>query len=263
MRSFDFVTAFAERLRSHCAALCAGRVRPKWLQADIAISAALFGAAACNAGIGAEQLPDGGGGASGGSGAGGGMSGAGAGGSRASGGTSISGSDGAGGTDDSGADTAGGIDGANAECGTIPEPNAWARWVMPNPVRSGLPNPASYTVSESGNQVTDNVTGLIWQRNVDARSFIWEEAKQYCSCLTIDGVTGWRLPSRIELVSIADWTTSRPSIDSNAFPNTPSASFWTSSILLGDAGLGWLVYFETGFTTYIDRGYPYRARCVR
>ena len=238
-------------------------MRPRWFRPGVAILAALFGAAACNSGLGAEQLSQDGGGGTGGSGASGGTSGAGAGGSRASGGTNNSGTDGAVGTDDSGADGASGLDGGNSGCDTIPEPNAWARWVMPNPVRSGLPNPASYTVSASGNQVTDNVTGLIWQRSVDSGSYTWEDAKQYCSCLTIDGVTGWRLPSRIELVSIVDWTTSRPSIDSNAFPNTPSDSFWTSSMLKSDAGLGWLVYFETGFTTYIDRGYPYRARCVR
>jgi hypothetical protein len=146
-------------------------------------------------------------------------------------------------------------------CGTIPAPNGWARWVMPNPARSGLPNPASYTVSNSGNLVTDNVTGLIWQRNVDSRSHTWDEAKQYCACLTIDGVAGWRLPSRIELVSIADWTASGPSIDSNAFPNTPGDSFWTSSVLT-DPGLGWLVYFGSGFTSYSDMGSLYRARCT-
>ncbi|MEA2700130.1 MAG: hypothetical protein QOI66_4401, partial [Myxococcales bacterium] len=58
--------------------------------------------------------------------------------------------------------------GAAAACGAIAAPNAWASWVMPNPLRSGLPNPASYTVSASGNQVSDNVTGLVWQRRIDS-----------------------------------------------------------------------------------------------
>jgi hypothetical protein len=134
---------------------------------------------------------------------------------------------------------------------------------MPNPSRSGLPNPTSYTVSDSGNQVTDNVTGLIWQRNIDPRAYTWDEAKQYCACLTVDGFASWQLPSRIELVSIADWTTSSPSIDTNAFPDTPSVSFWTSSVLASDAGLAWLVYFGNGHASYSDMGSAYRARCVR
>jgi hypothetical protein len=134
---------------------------------------------------------------------------------------------------------------------------------MPNPVRSGLMNPASYTVSDGGNQVTDDVTGLIWQRNVDSRKFTWQDAKQQCACLAIDGVAGWRLPSRIELASIADWTTSAPSLDSSAFPNTPSESFWSSSLLNGDPGLSFLVDFDSSHTSYSDMGYTYRARCVR
>jgi hypothetical protein len=38
------------------------------------------------------------------------------------------------------------MQGADAGCGPIPGPNAWPDWVMPNPPRSGLPNPAGYTV---------------------------------------------------------------------------------------------------------------------
>jgi hypothetical protein len=198
----------------------------------MAIIAALFGALACNAGLGAEPLPEGGGGDSDGSSA------------------SMDGA-------------VASMDGADAGCGTIPAPNAWASWVMPNPAKSGLPNPASYTVSDGGHEVSDDVTGLTWQRNIDSRSYTWEEAKHYCACLTIDGVAGWRLPSRIELVSIADWTTAGPSIDSNAFPSTPSESFWSSSVLNSDPGLGWLVYFQNGHSSYSDVGYTYRARCVR
>jgi len=192
--------------------------------------ATLFGAVACNAGVDAAPLPEGGG------------------------------IDAAEGMDEGGAVVEGGAD---AGCGAFPEPNAWASWIMPSPARTGLPNPASYTVSDSGNQVTDGVTGLIWQRNLESRSFTWEEAKQSCACLAIDGVAGWRLPSRIELVSIADFTTSGPSIDSNAFPSTPSESFWTSSVLSSNPMLGYLVSFQNGHASYIDLEFAIGARCVR
>jgi hypothetical protein len=76
-------------------------------------------------------------------------------------------------------------------------------------------------------------------------------------------VSGWRLPSRIELASIADWTTSAPAIDTIAFPDTPSTLFWTSSPLGGSPTLAYLVDFASGFTTYASQGYPYGARCVR
>ena len=154
--------------------------------------------------------------------------------------------------------------GANASCGVIAAPTAWTSWAMPNPVRSGLPNPMSYTVSASGNQVTDNVTALVWQRNLAADTFAWADAKQYCACLVVDGMLGFRLPSRIELTSIADWTAVHPSIDAVAFPSTPSEAFWSSSVLAnGDPDLAWHVDFDSSHTSYTDKLYTHRARCVR
>jgi hypothetical protein len=220
----------------------------------MALVAALVGIAACDAGGAAQQASP----AAGGS---GGTSDAGAGESGASGGANEA-SD----ADVDGAelvDAPSNIRESSADCGPIAPPTAWSSWIMPNPKESGLPNPPSYTVSDSGNQITDGVTGLVWQRNVESVTYTWDDARQYCSCLTIDGVDGWRLPSRIELVSIVDWATSAPSIDSSVFPGTPSASFWSASVLSSDPMLGYLVYFENGHTSYSDLGYTYGARCVR
>ena len=154
--------------------------------------------------------------------------------------------------------------GAAGSCGVLAAPIAWPAWPMPNPVHSGLPNPMSYAVSASGNQVTDKVTGLIWQRQLETTEFAWADAKQYCSCLMVDGVGGWRLPSRIELTSLADWTALHPSIDVIAFPNTPSEAFWSSSVLEnGDPDLAWHVDFDSSHTSYTDKLYAHRARCVR
>jgi hypothetical protein len=153
--------------------------------------------------------------------------------------------------------------GPDAACGAVAEPDGWAGWAMPNPAGSGLSNPTSYAVNAAGDQVTDNVTGLIWQRNVAAGSFAWSAAIQYCACLTLDGSAGFRLPSRIELASIADWTRATPAIDASAFPGTPSESFWSASPLLGEPGLSYLVDFDSSHTSYSDMGYAYRARCVR
>jgi hypothetical protein len=134
---------------------------------------------------------------------------------------------------------------------------------MPNPVASGLPHPASYVVSASGEAVTDSVSGLVWQRQVPPQSLTWNDAKSYCSCLSIDGQDDWRLPSRIELASLVDWTKVSPSIDTEAFPDTTSENFWTSSEVGIDPGLVYLVFFLNGHTTYAADDYEYRVRCVR
>lgn len=148
-------------------------------------------------------------------------------------------------------------------CGELEAPRAWPNWVMPNPVASGLPHPASYSVSPSGSAVTDSVSGLVWQRRVPPQSLGWEDAKSYCSCLSLEGDDDWRLPSRIELASLVDWTKVSPSIDAEAFPDTTSENFWTSSEVGIDPGLVYLVFFLNGHTTYAARDYEYRVRCVR
>src|SRR5262249_6415642 len=48
--------------------------------------------------------------------------------------------------------------------------SSWARWPMPNPPITGLPNPQSYETSTPG-IVLDKLTGLMWERTVDANSY--------------------------------------------------------------------------------------------
>jgi Protein of unknown function (DUF1566) len=201
----------------------------------VPLLAALCGAAACSDGQVAPQPPSGVGGATGGAGAA---------------------------TAGAADDATGGAAGERADCAAVPAPNGWASWVMPNPLQSGLPNPASYTVSDSQNLVTDDVTGLVWQRKVADQTFTFAEAQQYCACLNIDGTGGWQLPSRIELASLVDWTATSPSIDSSAFPMTADDNFWTASPVVTDPDLVYLVYFVNGHTTYATADYTYHARCV-
>ena len=133
--------------------------------------------------------------------------------------------------------------------------------------------PGEFVVSADGLAVTDTVTGLIWQRdgssprlecsghsNLDCT---WAEAQAYCASLVLGGVSGWRLPGWMELLTILDPTTV-PAIDETAFPNPPWESFWTSSAYLGRAG-GWELYvdFGNGTSGFCVRGVNHRVRCVR
>jgi hypothetical protein len=101
-----------------------------------------------------------------------------------------------------------------------------ANWPMPNPVSTSLPNPMHYTVCGDG-AVRDDVTGLVWEQgSTDLGDFV--SATNHCQVLSIAG-GGWRLPTAIELASLLDFT-NVPAIDTQAFPETPSESFWTSTI---------------------------------
>jgi len=143
--------------------------------------------------------------------------------------------------------------------------NPWANWRMPNPASTGLPNPSSYDTS-TPRIVRDNVTGLIWQLDVSKTAYAWADAKAYCQSLELAGFRDWRLPSRIELVSLIDYTIAAPGpvIDKTAFPGAPSDTFWTASPEPGYGGSrAWYVQFSNGFAFTDSSTVTYSARCVR
>ena len=140
---------------------------------------------------------------------------------------------------------------------------------MPNPASVGLPNPTSYTDGGDGT-VRDNVTGLLWQKAIDAttQKLTWDAAKSYCATLTLAGHT-WRLPTRIELLSIVDFTRVGPAIDSKAFPGVPGGAYhWTSSPwvvsqIATKPQYSWIVNFYEGLTSNAGgRDLAEFARCV-
>ncbi|NTU79284.1 MAG: DUF1566 domain-containing protein [Chloroflexales bacterium] len=84
-----------------------------------------------------------------------------------------------------------------------------------------------------------------------------------CQGLILDGLSGWRMPERMELETLVDVRAANPAIDTNAFPDTPSDKFWTAtdSYWMGSA---WIVYFGDGSSVpgSKDSNLCY-VRCVR
>ncbi|HMI85074.1 MAG TPA: DUF1566 domain-containing protein [Polyangiaceae bacterium] len=156
------------------------------------------------------------------------------------------------------------ICGTPASCGT----HRWACWPMPNPPTSGLPNPARYSDLPDGT-VRDEVTCLIWQKQISASSYNVTDGKAYCAGLG----TGWRMATRIELMSIMDFTQSAAKADPVAFPGTARAFFksgseWVLTTKQTGAGagtdFGWAFNFSDGITSNARSGATAdRVRCVR
>jgi hypothetical protein len=93
----------------------------------------------------------------------------------------------------------------------------WALWPVPD-----LPlEDERYEVRAE--TVNDSVTALEWQREPIA-GIHYKEAEHACQELALDG-GDWRLPTRIELASIVDFSTRLPAINSQVFGSTPSAEF--------------------------------------
>ncbi|HEX6277045.1 MAG TPA: DUF1566 domain-containing protein [Polyangiaceae bacterium] len=149
-----------------------------------------------------------------------------------------------------------------------PRPDGVAPFPMPNPPASGLPNPQSYRTSAEG-LVLDEVTGLEWQGGVDRSStdssgFTWQDAVDHCDELEQGGYDDFRLPNRIELVSILDPSTTEPAIDEDAFPETPAETYWTGTSVASDPELSAysasLVVGDTGSSLKTEER---AVRCVR
>jgi arylsulfatase A-like enzyme len=91
-------------------------------------------------------------------------------------------------------------------------------------------NPPSLTDNGDGT-ITDNVTGLMWQKT-DAGESTWATAVANVSAQTTGGYTDWRLPTPAELFSILNHN-NNPALDQTKFPNTNSADYWWTSDIYG------------------------------
>ena len=129
-------------------------------------------------------------------------------------------------------------------------------------VRAAAPS-GHYTFPTTGT-VFDTKTKLTWQRTAPATTYAWANAKTYCAGVgaTLGG-TGWRLPTIKELLTIIDETQMAPPIDSAAFPGTPVASFWSSTLQASDPSQAWTLDFSyTGGTGGDVLTATYNVRCV-
>jgi hypothetical protein len=133
---------------------------------------------------------------------------------------------------------------------------------MPNAPLPGLPHAHDYDLG-TPDVVIDRLTGLMWQRRPSSTLMTWPKAQQACAELSLAGQRDWRLPSRIELVSLLDTRRTQPSIDVEAFPGTPSDWFWTSSRAADDPNSAWYVYFYFGYPRTDDVTNAFSVRCVR
>jgi len=107
--------------------------------------------------------------------------------------------------------------------------------------------------------------GLQWQDNRDAKTVQrdWEGAKSYCTNLTLDGYSDWRLPSYPELLTIVDYTKYKPAIKTG-FKNTATDDwYWSASPDVNRDSSAWVVDFDGGSTYYSTKARTDYVRCVR
>lgn len=129
-----------------------------------------------------------------------------------------------------------------------------------------LCGPAAAGYIDNGNgTVTDTATGLVWQKQDDAKKRTWAEAVAYCKGLSLAGHKDWRLPEVKELQSILDSKRRAPAIDP-IFTGAKSYGYWSGTDHTTFFTQAWWIYFldgGLGYNSKTDPTFAIYVRCVR
>ncbi|MDX2011632.1 MAG: DUF1566 domain-containing protein [Myxococcaceae bacterium] len=133
----------------------------------------------------------------------------------------------------------------------------WARWPIVDAPR--------LTVTSAGT-VVDLVTGLEWLRApLPVAPATLDEAEQACAALRLQGRRDWRLPTRIELTSLLDYSRlDDPLWDVQALQG-PVGAYWSASSRVFGAGRETWVVRSDGTLDSMSSlaSAPTLVRCVR
>lgn len=111
--------------------------------------------------------------------------------------------------------------------------------------------------------ITDNVTGLMWQKTPLRDSVPWETALTRAEDLVLGAHDDWRLPNLKELGSLVDITRNAPAVHS-MFSAMQSLRYWTSTAQFKQTANAWFVDFQnSGLTSYAAKVRSYPIICVR
>jgi hypothetical protein len=151
----------------------------------------------------------------------------------------------------------------------------WANWDVTTGVYRDSTNQTGRYLESVLGVITDQMTDLQWQKLTAPNTYNWTAAKAYCDNLFQGGYEDWRLPTRVELQSLVDYTTNctGPTINNVFFPDTQTTDYWTSEFLAGSQR-AWSISFGSGSgyggVACVSGGYgvcgaPYSnyIRCVR
>lgn len=121
-------------------------------------------------------------------------------------------------------------------------------------------NVPSYAATVS--TVTDSVTGLVWQLKPASSTKTQADAVSYCAELSLAGQDDWRLPTRLEYVTLLDEGLPGGFAIPPVLPSDSSGVHWTQSATATSASSFFIVNDHFGVLTVASGG-MFLARCVR
>jgi hypothetical protein len=140
-----------------------------------------------------------------------------------------------------------------------------------SPALAWGPSDQYATFGPDDDTIYDMYSKLTWQRASTTATLTQAEAVSTCAALTLASKT-WRLPTMKELLTLAEDTPHlvyqdgmdvQSDIDTNAFYDTPSACFWSSSFAASSSTHAFKVSMADGEAVLDDPTSPAcAARCV-
>jgi len=119
-------------------------------------------------------------------------------------------------------------------------------------VKRGVSWPAT-RFTDNGDTLTDNMTGLIWQKNANSASgtTTWINALNHVAALTTGGYSDWRLPNAREILSLANYGIdygATSCISDYGFTSIPvdGSNFWTNTTYTYFTGNSWYYKINHG-----------------
>lgn len=112
--------------------------------------------------------------------------------------------------------------------------------------------------------VTDQTTGLMWEKAASSGPMTWKQALAYCQDRTTAGRTDWRLPNKREIEMLIDDTRYSPAMPPQL--TEVGATYWASTTYVEGAASAWYMAALYGYS-YADgksyEGVSQYVRCVR
>ncbi len=144
-------------------------------------------------------------------------------------------------------------------------------------LQKGVAWPSPRFMDNTDGTVTDNLTGLMWLKNANCITtsyaafdtdgtagdgrVAWQHALDFVAGINAGtysncggGKTGWRLPNRKELRSLADYSKYNPSLlTGHPFANAQASFYWSSTTYAANTAFAWYVNMYVGFVMAHDK----------